>query len=168
MAKVRDFRPVKDSTFRGLAAPGASHRIDQRVVGNPNVFKEAAEPTANANYRKKGGRITEARKHLAAKQIPLHGVANPPRQDRQSRRARGGRDKQKGVGGLGHLLILLPHHPMMGAPVDKDAHNVLHHAKHRHEVKSSPHASSGGSYANGGCVSQGESLADVRRRTARD
>jgi hypothetical protein len=58
----------------------------------------------------------------------------------------------------------------MGAPIspNKDAHNTLHHAKHRHEVKSSPHASSGGSYANGGCVSRGESLADVRRRTARD
>jgi hypothetical protein len=164
--RTKSFRDMHDQIY-GLAAPGAPQRVDQRVSGNADVYEEAAEKTANSS--KKGGRAN-ARNHLAAKGVSLHGESPAIRQDKASRRASGGRNKpkgEKGLGGIGHLLIIgLPH---LGAiPPNKDAHHELHHAKHRHEVKHSPHASSGGSYANGGCVSHGESLADVRRRTARD
>jgi hypothetical protein len=98
------------------------------------VFKETAEPTVSANARAKGGRA-DARKHLASKQIALHGVSPVARADRQSRRASDERNKQKGIGGVGHLLIIgLPSLAMQGAPIspNKDAHHALHHAKHRH------------------------------------
>jgi hypothetical protein len=42
---MKSFRDVSNHIHGlGLAAPSASHRVDQRVAGNPNVFKEAAEP----------------------------------------------------------------------------------------------------------------------------
>src|SRR5262245_2762433 len=64
MKKPLSFGHVRDH-IHGLAAPGASHRVDMKVSGNPSVIKEATE-LGNYNmpassYRKRGGR-TEARK----------------------------------------------------------------------------------------------------------
>ena len=53
-----DFRSIKASTYDGLANPGAPHRVDQRVAGNPSVFAEALEPSVSApKARKRGGRV---------------------------------------------------------------------------------------------------------------
>jgi hypothetical protein len=140
----RSFADIRDEAYGHLAAPSASHRVDQRVAGNENVFREAMEKTANAP-RKSGG-CTEARKHLASKQIALHGVSPAIRQDKPSRRARGGRSKHEG---LGHLLIVaLPHPGMLGAPMARRG-DAGPKGEHKHERHGSPGA---GSYKRGGVV----------------
>jgi hypothetical protein len=164
----KSFREL-NADIHGLAPPSAPERIDQITAGNRQVLREAREPTVSAP-RKRGGR-TGAHKQLTKQNLPLHGVSPAIRQDKVSRRASGGRNKYKGAN---HVIIaMLPHHGMAGAPVAQSDGNVSRRSPDgRGEHEYERHAASGGaSFASGGAagaVSRGESLADVRRRTARD
>src|SRR5262245_11267318 len=114
MRKVhKSFREMH-ADIHGLAPPGAGDRVDMVTAGNPQVLREAREPTVSAKLRKRGGR-TEAHRQLTKHDLRLHGVSPVLRADRPSRRANGGRTKHKGVN---HVLIAVaPQHGLMGGPV---------------------------------------------------
>jgi hypothetical protein len=162
MPKLHSFDQVRDHIYN-RAPPSRPDRIAMKVAGNPDVFEEAAKKTASAP-RAKGGR-TSAHEHLAKRGLKLEGVSPAFRADRPSRSASGGRNKHKGVGGLGHVLIIGLPHTMGNHLSNKDEHHAIHHAKHRQEIKRAPHATSGGGHAHGGAVSRGDSLQSIRRKT---
>jgi hypothetical protein len=59
MAKERVYADHEKRGIHGLdlANPGASDRVAMEVSGNPQVLREAREPTVSASYRK-GGAVT--------------------------------------------------------------------------------------------------------------
>src|SRR5215469_3540868 len=153
MMRHRSFRDVYND-IHGLAAPSRPERLDQQVSGNRNVFKEAAEPTASANLRKRGGRTTEAHRNLTKHDLRLHGVSPVLRADRPSRRANGGRTKHKGVN---HVLIAVaPQHGLMGGPVAPSMADAPRPGLFRDSMADQATAVSGsGSFAKGGGVMAG-------------